>query len=61
MDKERFKQAIEKYSEETGIELHQLKHYLTDGRLIGILKVYDKLKLIINFKKSSLNAKEKGK
>lgn len=44
MDKELFKQAIEEYSKESKIELHQIRHYLTDGRLRGILKIYDKLK-----------------
>jgi hypothetical protein len=41
MDKKRFEQAMVKYSEDTGIGLHQLRGYLTDGRLIGILKIYD--------------------
>jgi len=43
MNKENFRKAIIEYSRKSQIGIHQLKHYLTDGRLIGILEIYDKL------------------
>ena len=44
MDKLVFEKAILEYSKASGIGIHQLKHYLTDGRLIEILMIYDELK-----------------
>ena len=43
MNKELFKKAIKQYSKESGIVYYMIRNYLTDGRLIGILKIYDKL------------------
>jgi len=43
MNKKHFKYAISQYSKESGIAAHQLRHYLTDGRLIGILEFYDEI------------------
>ena len=44
MDKQLFKMAIAQYSYNSKIALHQLTGYLTDARLIEIIKIYDKLK-----------------
>ena len=43
MNKNKFEKAIIEYSKKSGIGIHQLKHYLTDGRLIEILEIYDNL------------------
>lgn len=44
--KTKFEKAIVEYSVENGIGIKKLRHYLIDGRLIKILKIYDKLKEI---------------
>lgn len=48
MNKKIFKKAMIEYSKESQIAIYQLGHYLTDARLIGILKIYDKLNKVID-------------
>lgn len=58
MDKKLFKKAMEKYSEERGIAMYMLRNYLTDGRLIGIIKIYDELKREVSEEEQTHNSSQ---
>ena len=41
MTNDKIEEAIINYSKRSGIELHQLRNYLTDGRFRGIIECFD--------------------
>jgi hypothetical protein len=46
MNKKVFKQAIIVFCERTGIPYYQVCNYLTDGRLMDIIRIYEELNSI---------------
>lgn len=49
--RKKLEKAIIEYSKKSGIGIHQLRHYLTDARLLEIIDIYENLPTVTDLRK----------